>query len=378
MIYQPISYNNRGWIKKLQQVHDRFDPDCIVAVNFYPCLWATRLDTHKPIWMDIYGDMITILQASGYRSGSNRGLPTTIYFLRQVLSKGDIFSACSLPQQHMLVGELAMVGRLNFRTFGYEFVHTILPGAAPLNVVRQHSRRILSELSIKDEDFVVLWAGGYNTWTDVDTLFTGLQDAMARNPQVHFVSLGANTYQAPDNVYTQFLRSIEQSNCRARFHMLGWRSWQEIPQFYIESDIGINIDAMHYETIYGTRTRLLEMLAAGLPVITTLGSELSYMMREAGVALTFPIGNSEMLATHILELSFDREKCQAFSARADQYARADMSFSTTTQTLRKWVRSPVLALDHEEIRVSKYLKEVENQGRAVLRQVLWRMAGLEK
>ena len=36
----------------------------------------------------------------------------------------------------------------------------------------------------------MLWSGGYNLWTDVDTLFRGLEAAMARNPKVHFLSTG--------------------------------------------------------------------------------------------------------------------------------------------------------------------------------------------
>ena len=72
VVYRHIPFGQNGWISRLQKSHDEFRPDCIVAVNFSHCLYATRLATRKPLWMDIYGDMVTIQQAYCYRTGSHR------------------------------------------------------------------------------------------------------------------------------------------------------------------------------------------------------------------------------------------------------------------------------------------------------------------
>lgn len=379
--YQPIRFGRSGWRSQLQQIHDNFKPDSIVAANFYPSLYATRLKTNMPIWMDIYGDVITIIQAANFHHKTNRGLPTTIQFVREVLLRGDIFSVCGIPQKHMLVGELAMTGRLNHLTFGYEFVRTILPGAAPLDIDPSEgkSRNLLSNLDVSNEDFVVLWAGGYNTWTDTQTLFKGLEWAMEQNPSIHFVSVGANTYQAKDNTYAQFLEYIQNSKHRKHYHMLGWRPWVEIPQYYAESDIGINIDALHYETIYGTRTRLLEMISVGLPVITSLGSELSYTLREQQLAITFEIQDWKSLGRQILSLSRNPEKRDNMSKMSLQYAKKDLSFESTTIPLRDWVQTPQVAPDREnESSGSIKIKNLEYQGRAFFRQILWKLTGSDK
>ncbi|NIN66592.1 MAG: glycosyltransferase, partial [Anaerolineae bacterium] len=84
---------------------------------------------------------------------------------------------------------------------------------------------------------------------------------------------------------------------------LGWQPWSRIDAYYRESDVGINIDAYHYETVYGTRTRLLEMMGAGLPVVTSLGSELSYHLMDREAALTFEIGDWQRLSEHLLTLA---------------------------------------------------------------------------
>lgn len=382
----PISFGAGDWPRQLQAAHDAFQPDCVVAVNFSHCLYATRLQTSAPIWMEIYGDMLTIMQSYFYRKQSDRGLDTQIAFLREVLRKGDIFSGCGRPQCHMLVGELAMAGRLNRWTFGYEFTRVILPGSPPaLNgagtVARAGAgppRHFLAQQGVADEDFVVLWCGGYNTWTDVETLFGGMEAAMQANRRLHYVSVGASTYSAPDTVYDRLCRLAAASPHAQRYHLLGWRPWSEMADFYRESDVGINIDALHYETIFGTRTRLVEMIAGGLPVVTSLGAELSYLLRDAGAALTFDVGDAAALGDALARMAGSAELTQCMAQAALRYAAHDLSFASTTEPLRQWVAAPVSAPDRRSLSLSERLRAGEHRARSVLRQVLWRITGSDR
>ncbi len=378
LLYHPIPFGDKGWITKLQSAHDNFDPDCIVAVNFSHALYATKLHTRKPIWMDIYGDMLTIAQAARFRAQSDRGIATLIAFMNSILKVGDVFSACGEPQKHMMVGELAMAGRLNSRTFGYQFTRVILPGSPSAIEPKPPNRKNISvfrQENIADEAFVVLWCGGYNTWTDVETLFRGLTFAMSENPKIHYLSVGASTYEAPNNVYVHLLSLIEKSPFRDRFHMLGWRPWSEMSEYYQNSDVGINIDALHYETIYGTRTRLVEMMASGLPIVTTLGAELSYMLKKRNAALTFDIGDWATLGNHLTLLAGDSQACADLGTKAYEISQTELSFRSTTKALREWVQSSKCAPDKELRSTSEKLRNFEYQARSVMRQVMWHMRG---
>ena len=378
--YRAIPFGRQGWAAQLQAVHDAFQPDCIVAVNYFQCLYATRLKTDKPIWMDLYGEIFTLIQAANFRTQTDRGLQTTIDFVRRILVTGDAFSGCSLPQQHALVGELGMAGRLNRHTFGFEFTHTVLPGAPPIPSeypARPVARELLGAVGVRPEDFVVLWCGGYNTWTDVDTLFTGLEQAMTDAPNLHYVSVGASTYSGPDNMYEQFCAKVKQSRFLERFHLLGWRPWSEMAQFYAESNVGINIDALHYETIYGTRTRLVEMIAGGLPVITSLGAELSYLLQMRNAALTFEVGDRAGLGRQLAMLANQPERCEALARAAYAYAAKELSFATTTQPLRKWVRAPRLAPDKLPEHRIPVQRQLEYRARTALRQAIWQVTGTD-
>jgi glycosyltransferase involved in cell wall biosynthesis len=344
LTHHAISFGDEvGWSNQLQTVHDAFGPACVVAVGFDIARYATQLRTHQPLWIDISGDPLTIVQADGYQAASDRELAATIAMMRGVLKKGDVFSVCSLPQQHVLVGELAMAVRLNWRTFGYQFVRVVLPSAWPST--RSDVQRSAGRQQVPADGFVALWCGGYHTWTDVDTLFKAVEYAMAKSPTLHYVSVGANAYEAPDNTYARLLRLIESSVYRTRFHMLGWQPWHQVSGYYQQSDVGLSVDAFHYETIYGTRTRLVEMMTAGLPVITSLGCELADLVRKAGAGLTFETGDWQAFGEHLIRLTNDNHLRDAMAQRALQYARHDLSFAITAQPLRDWVNAPSLAPD---------------------------------
>lgn len=367
-----------GWPRRLQRIHDSVGPDCIVAVNFDCCLYATKLRTRTPLWMDIYGDYLTIVQAACYRRSSNRGLATSVALLRQVLSRGDAFSACGGRQRDALVGELAMTGRLDARTFGYEFVHVVPAGAAPAMTAPSPpaGREQLAALGVPAASFVVLWCGGYNTWTDVETLFAGVEMAMRREPTIHYVSVGASTYDAPETVYQRFVTMAQRSAYRERFHLLGWRPWSEVARFYVESDVGLNVDGAHYETTYGTRTRLVEMIAAGLPVITSDGCELSHELAGHGAAATFAMGSATALSAHIVALAQDRRRCGDMRRQSLAYAREELTFSATAASVRNWVRKPQVAPDRVTLSRGEPIRRALHWARSRLRLGAWRVAGL--
>ena len=372
--WHSIPFEQVGWAHRLQATHDVFRPEAVVAVDFYSSLYTTKLRTSAPIWMDLYGDPLTIVQVARHRTETDQGIGTAIALMDHVLRRGDVFSACGVPQQHMLVGELAMCGRLNSRTFGYDFVRVVYPGAPsfPATDHGASDHRTRSSHGLDPESFVVLWCGGYNTWTDGATLYRALEWAMDRDPRVHFISVGASTYRAAETIYDQFVMAVKQSRHATRFHLLGWLPWAEIPGVYRASDVGISIDALHYETIYGTRTRLVEMMAYELPVITSLGCELSYIIRDKACGLSFPAGDWESLARAIVELAGDPAKLQAMRQAMRRMVSQDLSFKTTVTPLLAWLQAPRPAPDHSSPHLSTRAKALEYRMRTAVRLFLWR------
>jgi hypothetical protein len=372
LTYVPMRFSEPFWIRQLQRIHDEFRPDCIIGITFAGALRAGRLRTGMPRWFDIYGDHTAEMQAAAHLRRSDRGIATELRFLRQLLKTGDVFSACSAAQRHALIGQLSMVGRLNRATFGYECVHVIRPGAAagtalPVGALRGPV--------VDPAAKVILWAGGYNTWTDINTLYRGLEFAMDRDPGLHFVSVGGELLGC--DAYAHFIELIEPSRHRSRFHLLGWQPVAAVPSYYVDADLAITLDANCYEAELGTRTRLLEMMQHGLPVVTTRACELSHLIEAEGLGMTFPIGDWQRMGQQILALTTDEARCRAMGERAREYASTTLAFDNTSAPLRRWACAPQLAPDRRrQSRSDVY--SLEYSARATVRQMIWTVAGLDK
>jgi glycosyltransferase involved in cell wall biosynthesis len=371
-----LNFQERNWLRQADTIAEVFKADAVLAVMFNNGLRATRLASRRPLWIDLYGDRLTENQIAAHTRKSNRGLEISLEYLKLIARHADKYSTCSTPQKFAMVGQLGMASRLDRHTMGYEFVHPILPGASSKHDGGQ-PELIVRGGSVPQDAFIVLWSGGYNVWTDVDMLYQALDRAMEKDPRIHYVSAGAGVRLTNNNSYERFLEMIERSTHRDRFHMLGWQPSTVIPGLYRQADVGVNLDAFHYETLLGTRTRLVEMMHHGLPVITTLGCELSYIIENQGLGLTFPIGDAETFTEHMLALAKDRTLQQKLATQAQRYTNDRLSFQRTTEPFQEWAKKPGFAPDRIEARSRINFEEVANGLRTRARSLLWRLWALE-
>lgn len=372
-----LNFQERNWLSQANRIAGEFEAEAVLAVMFNNGLRATRLAPRRPLWIDLYGDRLTENQVAAHTRKSNRGLAISLEYLKLIARQADKYSTCSTPQKFAMVGELGMASRLNRATMGYEFVHPILPGASSKQEEGQPERIVRGD-PVPHDAFIVLWAGGYNVWSDVETLFQALDQAMEEDPRIHYVSAGAGVRLSNNNSYERFLEMIDHSRHRDRFHMLGWQPSSVVPGLYRQADVGVNLDAFHYETQLGTRTRLVEMMHHGLPVITTLGCELSYIVENQKLGLTFPIGDAQTFAGHILRLARDKVLQQKLAGRAQEYTNEQLSFQTTTQPFQEWAAHPTYAPDRGANRSSLDFEELANGLRARARSLIWKLWALER
>jgi hypothetical protein len=113
-------------------------------------------------------------------------------------------------------------------------------------------------------------------------------------------------------------------------------------------------------------------------VVTSLGAELSYLLQQAGVALTFEVGDAVQLGGSLRQLAADPELTRGMAAAAYRYAQDDLSFATTTAPLLAWVQAPALAPDKLPLTRSEQLRSVEIRARSTLRQAIWHVSGADR
>ncbi len=376
------------------------DPEAIVGIGAYCSYLAAMLSTTLPLWCDLSGMWMAEMQGRCKAEGEDGRLVGSWAIERAILRRADKFSAVSRPQLHAMIGEMGTIGRLNRHTFDYQFgahipnsAHgwdfpeeftpepTESQGAAP-DEAESHSsvpestesasepaRAEPSDPEIPQSDdatpvlrgsvvpktaFVILWSGSFGASSDVDVLIHAMDDLMDQHDEVHFVSTGAGIEGADGKVYSSFENAAAASPHRERYHLLGWIEAEKLARIYEEADLGINIDAPNYETFFGARSRLNAMATAGLPILTTLGTEISEWLHDGRAALTVRMGKPHEIVEAIEPWLDQREGLKPLADRARGIMETDFSISTTTLGFRKWLENPGLAPDNEaKVRTSR-------------------------
>lgn len=337
---RPEVFENRSF---LQAKFEEFEADVVLGVNTYPASRAVRIDTDKPIWCDLNGWVMAEAQTKTAVYDDDRYLSHFWKMEEAVLERADVISTVSQAQAHAVAGELATLSRLGKRTFGYSFLVPI-PNAV-VEDEYQHRVGTVRGTLVGEDDFVVLWVGGYNTWTDVDLLYEGLSRAMEAAPRLQFVSTGGVIEGHDEITFKRFQDQIAKSEFKHRFHFVGWVRTEDVPSYYYESNLGLNVDGDNYETIYGARNRLNDMMKVGLPLLTTVGTEISHEIERHQLGLTCPIGDAGRFAERIAWAAENRDELEAMARRAREFAHREYSYRATTEPLLRWVVAPRRAPD---------------------------------
>lgn len=335
-------------------------------LHFFPFLKYLR----KPVVVDLYNPfLLESLEmygdgSCGERMRINQG---NLAILKDQLALGDFFICASEKQRDLWIGMLAAEGRINPLTRDQDrtFRHLIdvvtfgLPQDKP-----QHTRRVLKGVlsGIGEKDKVILWGGGIWNWLDPITPIKAISELARRRKDVKLVFLGT---KHPDP------RLPEMERCRQAIQLsrelglldrqvffLEWVPYQDRQNYLLESDIGISCHPEHLETRFSFRTRILDYIWAGLPVIATEGDAMEEVIRENEIGKTVRPGDPVELAETIdllLEDDSLRTRCRENEGNLAEKYR----WEVVAQPLVQFCQQPALAADRKVI--MDFLKEAEGE-----------------
>lgn len=339
-----LSKNDSDLFGRIQKIVDEIDPDVVISVNTYPSYLASKLSMRAYFWADLNGWIMAEGAIQAYATGSNDYLPHYYRMEKSILKRVDKISVVSMAQKSAVLGELAFLGRINKDTALYDFVEHVPNAAFACGENLVESAEIAAK--IPKDAFVCLWAGGYNTWVDEATLFKGMEFAMLERENVYFVSTGGEISGLENKTFANFRKLVEESEFRERFVFLGWVETKFMPFVYGMAHLGLNVDLNCIETHTGARNRINEMMKYGLPVVTTLGSEIADEVVNCGAGIGVKSGDFEDLAraiTKMADMSADDNKKHKDAGRS--YMKVN-DYEKVMQKLVEWLKKPDHAPDY--------------------------------
>ncbi|MDX9753792.1 MAG: glycosyltransferase [bacterium] len=313
-------------------------PDALVGACGYPAARAAAVAGSKPVWADIHGYPMGEAQAKAYHYNEPGYLHHFWNIHRDMLRRSDRFSVTSERQRMALIGELGTMGRLNGPTFCEPLVHQIPIAWDPETPFHFNDRHA-------EAPFTVFFSGGYNLWCDIETLFYGVEKAMRKDPRIRFLSTGGAIDGHDEKTYPKFQRLVEHSEYKDRFELKGWVPKAELETYLHLANLGINTDLPCYESLIGARNRITEWMARGIPVLTTLATEISQILFYKGLVLTVPMQDPDLLANEILLAANRPDKMKTMAEKARQFFESTYTFHATTIDFVEWCKHPVHSRD---------------------------------
>jgi len=258
------------------------------------------------------------------------------------MTRGDYFLCSSEEQRTFYLGFLTALGRVNpERLAGDPDLSTLIapvPFGVPDNLPEHRP-----VLPAREPGEVRLLFGGLYDWYDPWTLLDALasaEDSDRRAGWRLFFIRNPN----PESTPQRLLGEVE-----ARCRRLGWwgdrvrvLDWVPADRRY---DLLRDVDALvaphrpSLETRLSLRTRFLDAMAAGCPVVTSDGGAMSRMLREHGAGWVVPPGDAAALAAALVEVVEDAAARDRRQAGALELL-ADFRWDSALAPLVRFCREP--------------------------------------
>ncbi|QHT58323.1 glycosyltransferase family 4 protein [Cellulomonas sp. H30R-01] len=268
--------------------------------------------------------------------------------------RGDVFLCASSRQRDLWIGHLAAAGRLNPLTYDADPTLRELVRVVPFGVADDEPRRTGPAIKgvvpgIAEDDLVVLWGGGVYNWFDPLTLVRAVDQLKERVPRLRLYFLGMRhpNPDVPEMRMAVRLRDLADELGLVGTHVFfneDWVPYERRADYLLDADLGVSCHFPHVETEFSFRTRILDYLWAGLPIVSTDGDAFAPLIRQEGLGRVVPAEDPTALAAALEELLTDDAARTATAGDVRRVAR-DMTWSHVLGPLADVCADPRRAAD---------------------------------
>jgi glycosyltransferase involved in cell wall biosynthesis/predicted O-methyltransferase YrrM len=345
-----VEYQMGDW-STLQGLVDQADV-CLVNgyfvsfhLEFYDLEIPIIVDGYDPLWAEWIEAAAPEELAANWQLEIKR-------LLHQYLI-GDFFIVASERQRDWWLGLLENAGRINPWTYAEDSslrkLIDVTPFGAPQNKA-EHSRFVIRGKwdGIGKNDKIILWGGGLWLWLDPLTAIRAMQIVLASRQDVRLVFPGAlrptpGSLRPPTHL-EEARQEAQRLGLLDKAVFFGdWIDFQDWPNVLMESDLALTLHAKDtLESHLAFRTRILDCIWTGLPIIATRGDVTSQMIVEYGLGTVVDAQDVAGLANAILEIL--KTPAEIFRQRAVT-AQARLSWEEVARPIIQFCRSPRCAPD---------------------------------
>jgi hypothetical protein len=277
------------------------------------------------------------------------GMAVATEVLMAQIRRGDFFLCASTRQRDLWLGHLAAAGRLTPDIYdGDESLHGFI-APVPFGVPRTPPPSAPGAIKgvvpgIAADDEVIIWGGGIYNWFDPLTLIRAVAKVHETRPHLRLFFLGTRhpNPAVPEMAMAGAAVALADDlglTGSVVFFNEGWVPYEERSRWLTDADLGVSCHFEHLETAFSFRTRMLDYLWSGLPIVATDGDVFADLIRERGLGAVVAPEDVDGLASALLSLLGDPQEMARCRTQV-QVLADELRWDTLAEPLLAFCRRP--------------------------------------
>jgi len=362
------------------------ESDILLVAGYTLRKFPFLVEMDVPIIVDMYGPFLL----ENLEIRAEHDLPTQMYahqvdvqVINGLLKRGDFFLCANEQQRDFWLGMLAANNRLNPGNYELDKTFDHLIAIVPFGILDTkpvHTKTVLKGVHqhIAVQDQLLLWGGGIWDWLDPLTLIKAFAGIVKEKPNTKLFFLGTqhpHTGDVPPMRMVQAAYELAKSTGLLNTHIFfnPWVAYEERHNYLLEADVGVSLHYPTIETHFSYRTRILDYIWAGLPILTTEGDDIAKLVETEKLGRVVPVSNVPATQDALRELLALQPNARELYGKNFERLANKMTWEQISTPLINFCRNPRRAPDYAVKKAFQPSGWKQRLGRAwrVLQQEGW-------
>ena len=280
--------------------------DVVVAPPLAPALLAGR---RRPPWVcDLYNpELFEGLEVHAQRSPRRRRALDVVRIdrLAYAARTADAFVCASERQRDMWLGFLGASRRVrtadHARDRDLRALIDVVAAGVPDAPATRSGQPPLRGSALPADARIVLWNGGLWPWLDPELVARAV--AALRRADPRWVLVVSGSSRPRSGAGADATRALRAHLADGGLHVAAdWTPYAERADLLLEANVGVCTHRSGVEARFADRTRLLDCVWAGLPIVCTAGDAMSDVVAARGLGRVVATGDEAALCAALTEV----------------------------------------------------------------------------
>jgi glycosyltransferase involved in cell wall biosynthesis len=318
--------------------------DAVLAQPPWPPLARVLLRAGKRLIFDLYTpEPLEVLEGLRDRSPLLRRVLSTLTADRveEALHSGHHFVCAGEKQRDLWLGSMLAERVIHPGSYDRDPTFNSLLAVAPFGIPSQPPTRAgdgprARFPAIGADDEIVLWNGGLWNWLDAPTAVRAAGLLAADRPRAKLVFMGGGSSGRGAAEARRVGTELGLVD-RVVFFNDTWVPYERRADWLLEADCAVSAHVDQLETGFAFRTRLLDCLWAGLPIVCTRGDELAGRVERERLGETAPPRDEHRMAAALARVL---ERGRAAYAESLAGAAREYEWARVAEPIAGFVERP--------------------------------------